>query len=54
MQRVGVQYKHMVNILLKAQYALITINMPYVMPPNPGQPPFIAIGSTAVQLVKLV
>ena len=37
------------NIILNAQYTLITTKTPYVVPPYTGLLPVIAIGSTAVQ-----
>ena len=42
------------NILSNSQYALIAINMPYVVTPNPGLLPVIAIRPTVVQSGNLV
>ena len=48
------QYRHMGNIFSNAQYALITINTTYAVPPETGPLPVIVIGSTAVQSGNLV
>ena len=48
------QYGHMGNIFSNAQYALITINTTYAVPPETGPLPVIVIGSTAVQSGNLV
>ena len=39
---------------IRSQYELVEINTPYVVPPEHGQPPVIAIGLTAMQSGKLV
>ena len=53
-QKGGGQYENIGIILLNTQYALITINMPCVVPPNPRPLLVIVIGLTAVQLGNLV
>ena len=42
------------NILLESQYYLIAINMPYVVPSDPGPPSVITIGLTEVKLGNLL
>ena len=54
MQRGGGQYGHTGNILLKAQYALIRINTPYVITPNTGPLPVIMTRLTSAQSGNLV